>query len=200
MTSVMDLGQSALDQLSTALNRALAVDPYSHQLLRSIDGRSAKVEMTDLNFRLYILADQSGIQLKGQSETPCDVLVKARFIQLLRAAKTGNPRGLSVEGDAELAQVLARIAHRLPGSTWEGISKKIGDGPSRAVERAMQRLSSLIGKTQKTLEYQLVEYFYYEKRMLPPKEEVDEFYGKVRDLTDDLERLKKRVDVLDRGQ
>lgn len=200
MSSSENLAQNALDQISNGLNKALVSDPTSHQLLLSIEGRSAKIEITDLSLSIYVLFTENGIRLQQLAEATSEVLVEAGLMQFLRAAKTGNPRGLSIEGDAELAQVMAQIAHRLPASTWESISKKIGDGPSRVVEKAVQNLSALIERTRKQLEYQVVEYLHYETQMLPSKEEVSNFYDEVRSLSNDLERLRKRVDILDRSK
>lgn len=198
MNAPKSLPRLLLEPLERILNAAFDVDPVAKRGLSELNGRQVLTNIEDLHLVVSIAIQDQKLHLAGPLEDP-QATVRGRLANLAAAARSGNPRGLDVSGDAELVQGLAHLMARVPRAAWESISQRLGDGPAHVLERAAGTLFALLKDTRRRLETHAGEYLQYETRLLPSREEIEIFFTEVAKLRDDLERLGKRIERLDHG-
>ncbi|HEX5314313.1 MAG TPA: SCP2 sterol-binding domain-containing protein [Gammaproteobacteria bacterium] len=199
MSETRSLPAFLLDPASRALNAALAADPEALRTLRTLSGRRVAVEISDLSLVVPLAIAGERIELGGAAEG-ADATVSGRMSALIAAGRSGNPRGLTVAGDAEVVQSLARVTSRLPRAAWERVATILGAGPSRALERLAGSLRKSLEGTRDRLSENVAEYLQYEARLVVSRAELEDFLGEVDRLRADAERLAKRVERLRGGR
>lgn len=198
-TTTRSLPAPLLAAATRALNAALAADPGARRALADLAERRIAVLIEDWNLSVEARIGTERIELTAPGETP-DARVSGKLSQLIAAGRSGSPKGLSVTGDAELVHGLSRALSRLPAAAWERVARTIGDVPARGLERLAGVVRSAFDDTRGRIAETLSEYLQYESRSVATRGEVEEFMGLVDRTRDDVERLAKRLERLERGR
>lgn len=187
-----------LDAAARVLNAALGADPQAHRDLGELAGRRIAILIED--WKLSVEADiaEGRLELVPPGQDKPDAQVSGTLSQLVAAGRSGSPKGLSVTGDAELVHGLSRTMSRLPAAAWEKLAQTIGDVPARGLERMAGFLRGVFTDTRERVSDTLSEYLQYEIRAVASRGEVEEFMSEVDRTRDDVERLAKRLDRLDK--
>ena len=198
--------------LEAALNRAVALDPDTRDALQPLDGRSVVLALdaaeTPLAMRLQVDGDRLRVGPVDAAQTP-DLAVRSTLggvlsfgMQTLLPKLLGKrdddeaavPVGrMRIEGDAELARRLQRLAERFDPDWQQPFSAVFGDvlGVQIANGVAAALRQARVGG-QKLAET-AAEYLTEESRDVVPRAELDAFHDDVDTLRDDAERLAARI-------
>ena len=198
--------------LEAALNRAVALDPDTRDALQPLDGRSVVLALdtaeTPLAMRLLVDGDRLRVGPVDAAQTP-DLAVRSTLggvlsfgMQTLLPKLLGKrdddeaavPVGrMRIEGDAELARRLQRLAERFDPDWQQPFSAVFGDvlGVQIANGVAAALRQARVGG-QKLAET-AAEYLTEESRDVVPRAELDAFHDDVDTLRDDAERLAARI-------
>ena len=188
-----------LDAASRVLNAALGADPQARKDLGELAGRRIAILIGDWNLSVEADIGEGRLDLAPPGKDEPDARVSGTLSQLVAAGRSGSPKGLTVTGDAELVHGLARTMARLPAAAWERLARTIGDVPARGLERMAGFLRNVFTDTRERVSDTLSEYLQYEVRAVASRSEVDEFMSSVDRTRDDVERLAKRLDRLERN-
>jgi len=199
MSTKRTLPDALLRPAQRALNGALGADPAASRQLAELAGRHVVVEISDFELAVPVAVEDDGLVLGGSAEESADATVSGTLASLMRAGRTGSPKGLAVSGDAEVVHGLARAMSRLPGAAWERLAQVIGDVPARGLERFSRALFSTVSDARDRFAATLSEYLQHEARVVVPRTELERFCGEVDRLRNDGERLAKRLERLERG-
>ena len=198
--------------LEAALNRAVALDPDTRDALQPLDGRSVVLALeaaeTPLAMRLQVEGERLRVGPVDAEETP-DLAVRSTLGGVLSfGMQTLLPRLLGkrdddeaampvgrmrIEGDAELARRLQRLAERFDPDWQQPFTAVFGDviGVQIANGLAAALRQARVGG-QKFAET-AAEYLTEESRDVVPRAELDAFHDDVDTLRDDTERLAARI-------
>jgi ubiquinone biosynthesis accessory factor UbiJ len=198
--------------LESALNRAIALDPDTRDALQPLDGRSVVLALdaaeSPLAMRLQVDGERLRVGPVDPEQTP-DLAVRSTFggalslgMQTLLPKLLGKrdddndavPVGrMRIEGDAELARRLQRLAERFDPDWQQPFTAVFGDviGVQIANGVAAALRQARVGG-QKFAE-SAAEYLTEESRDVVPRAELNAFYDDVDTLRDDAERLAARV-------
>ncbi len=198
--------------LEAALNRAIALDPDTRDALQPLDGRSVVLALdaagSPLAMRLLVDGERLRVGPVDAEQTP-DLAVRSTFggvlslgMQTLLPKLLGKrdddteavPVGrMRIEGDAELARRLQRLAERFDPDWQQPFTALFGDviGVQIANGVAAALRQARVGG-QKFAE-SAAEYLTEESRDVVPRAELDAFHDDVDTLRDDAERLAARV-------
>jgi ubiquinone biosynthesis accessory factor UbiJ len=198
--------------LEAALNRAVALDPDTRDALQPLDGRSVVLALdaaaSPLAMRLQVEGDRLRVGPVDAEHTP-DLAVRSTLggvlsfgMQSLLPKLLGKrddddaavPVGrMRIEGDAELARRLQRLAERFDPDWQQPFTAVFGDvlGVQIANGVAAGLRQARMGG-QKFAE-SAAEYLTEESRDVVPRAELDAFYDDVDTLRDDAERLAARI-------
>lgn len=197
--------------LEAALNRAIALDPDTRDALQPLDGRSVVLALDSAEAPLALRMRVEGTQLRvgpADAEQAPDLAVRSslggvlslgmRMVlpRLLGAAADDEaiPVGaMRIEGDAELARRLQRLAERFDPDWQQPFASVFGDvlgvqianGVAAALRQARTGGLKFAGTA--------AEYLTEESRDVVPRAELDAFHDDVDSLRDDAERLAARI-------
>ncbi|BAW00219.1 ubiquinone biosynthesis protein UbiJ [Lysobacter enzymogenes] len=190
--------------LEAALNRALALDPDTRAGLSALDGRSIALHLAEppLAARILVAGERLEVGPVRSSDEP-DLSVRstlgaifAQLPNLLGAARNEQaaPVGkLRIEGDADLARRLQRLAERFDPDWQQPFTAVFGDlvgvQIANAVAGALRHARDAAGAFASNA----AEYLTEESRDLVPRAELDAFHDDVDALRDDVERAAARV-------
>lgn len=190
--------------LEAALNRALALDPETREGLRALDGRSVALHVAAPPLALQVRVHGERLQVGPvDSLVEPDLSVRSTLAGLLSqlpamiglgrddaAAPVGK---LRIEGDADLARRLQRLAGRFDPDWQQPFAAVLGDvvgvQVANAIAAALRHARGAAGEFASTA----AEYVTEESRDVVPRDELNAFHDDVDALRDDVERTAARV-------
>jgi ubiquinone biosynthesis protein UbiJ len=198
--------------LEAALNRAVALDPDTRDALQPLDGRSVVLALDSAEAPLAMRLQVDGAALRvgpvDTEQTP-DLAVRSTLggvlsfgMQSLLPRLLGKrdddeaavPVGrMRIEGDAELARRLQRLAERFDPDWQQPFTAVFGEvlgvQIANGVAAALRQARTGGQKFAETA----AEYLTEESRDVVPRAELDAFHDDVDTLRDDAERLAARI-------
>lgn len=184
--------------LQLALNRALALDEDTRAALATLQGRQVQLHMQSPPLALAITVMDGALQV-GPASGEADLSVRASLSALLRqlpplrrddAAPVGQ---LRIEGDAELARRLQKLAQGFEPDWVEPLTRVFGDvlgmqmanGFAFALRRAKAAAQGFANDS--------ADWLTEESRVVVGREELAAFHDDVDAMRDDVERLAARI-------
>lgn len=223
-TSPFDWKPLAGRTLEAALNRALALDPDTRDGLKPLDGRSVVLsidlpspdpsgaEAAPLALKLTVAGERLSVG-PAQEDAPADLAVRSSLagamsfgLQALLPrllggrrddADDGVPVGrVRIEGDADLARRLQRLAERFDPDWRQPFSAVFGDVLGVQIANAVAAALKQARVGGQKLAETAAEYLTEESRDVVPRAELEAFYDDVDGLRDDAARLAARFSRL----
>lgn len=215
MTSPLDWKPLAGRALETALNRAIALDPDTRDALQALDGRCVVLALaaasasgeTPLALRLTVDGARLRVGPVDPERTP-DLAVRGTLGGVLSfGMRTVLPRllgaqaddeampvgAMRIEGDAELARRLQRLAERFDPDWQQPFAAVFGDVLGVQIANGVAAALRQARDGGRRFAETAAEYVTEESRDVVPRAELDAFHDDVDTLRDDAERLKARV-------
>lgn len=190
--------------LEAALNRALALDPDTREGLRPLDGRSIALHLASppLALRILVAGERLEVGPVRDSDEP-DLSVRStlgailsQLPNLLGSARNEHaaPVGkLRIEGDADLARRLQRLAERFDPDWQQPFTAVFGEVIGVQVANTLAGALRHARDAAGTLAGNAAEYVTEESRDVVPRDELNAYHDDVDSLRDDVERAAARV-------
>jgi ubiquinone biosynthesis accessory factor UbiJ len=215
MSAPLDWKPLAGRALESALNRAIDLDPDTREGLRPLEGRSvvlalsaaAATEQAPLALRLTVDEARLRVGPVDPERTP-DLAVRGTLGGMLSfGMRTVLPRllgahgddealpvgAMRIEGDAELARRLQRLAERFDPDWQLPFAAVFGDVLGVQIANALAAALRQARDGGRRFAETAAEYVTEESRDVVPRAELEAFYDDIDTLRDDAERLKARV-------
>jgi ubiquinone biosynthesis protein UbiJ len=186
--------------LEAALNRALALDPDTRESLRALDGRRVVVRIAAPALALQITVDGERLRVgpvEGAHEPDLAVrgtlgglIAQLPFLKRDDAPPVGR---LRIEGDADLARRLQRMAERFDPDWQQPFSAVFGDVLGVQIAKALAAGLRQARDTAGAVAGSAAEYVTEESRDAVARGELAAFNDDVDELRDDVERLAARI-------
>lgn len=189
--------------LEAALNRALSLDEDTRADLRALDGRSVALTLDSppLALRITVEGDALRVGPVGDADR-ADLSVRSTLSGLLRQLPIlrrddAPPVGqLRIEGDAELARRLQRLAERFDPDWARPFTAVFGDVLGTQIANGIGFALRNARNAGKEFAGSAADYLTEESRDVLGREELEAFHDDVDAIRDDVERLAARVSRL----
>lgn len=188
--------------LETAINRYLALDPEMLGKLAQFNGKVIKLEMTGINKTLYMLPNESGIQVLTEFEGPVDTVLRGTPISLFKMGLVSNAASLLLKGEVEITGD-TRLGHKFKNVfsqmdiDWsEPLAKMVGDGLAYQIHQSGNKLGRWGKETVKSVSTSFSEYLQEESRDVVTDTELNIFNEAVDQLRNNVDRLQARINTL----
>ncbi|QOW21947.1 ubiquinone biosynthesis accessory factor UbiJ [Novilysobacter avium] len=192
--------------LQTGLNRALALDPQTRDSLAALDGRRVALHLSSppLALQIRVAGDQLEVGPVDAAEasdlsirsTLSGLLGQLPFLRNDDAPPVGR---LRMEGDADLARRLQRLAEGFDPDWQQPFARVFGDVVGVQVANALAAGLKQARVVAGELAGSAAEYVTEESRDVVPRAELEAFHDDVDAIRDDVERLVARVGRLRSG-
>ncbi|GAB3387154.1 ubiquinone biosynthesis accessory factor UbiJ [Lysobacter fragariae] len=186
--------------LETALNQALALDPDTRDALRALDGRSIALHLAAPKLAMQVRVSGERLEVGPAPETgEADLLVRSTLgglISQLPFFRNDNapPVGkLRIEGDADLARRLQRLAERFDPDWQKPFAAVFGDVVGVQIANALKAALAHARDAAGAFATNAAEYVTEESRDVVGRDELNAFHDDVDTLRDDVDRVAARV-------
>lgn len=193
----------ALHTLETLINAYLRLDEASIARLSLMRGKIIQLIIKDWDFSFFIVPTVDGIELHEKMNGPASTIIMGNLNALLRTAlaKGSNAalfeNNIEIEGDLDTGEAIRTILSDIDIDWEEHISKIIGDIAAHKLGITVHQLKTKLTTGSETLKKNLKEFLHIELRVLPTRDEMNDFSQDVSQLRHAVERLEARLQRLD---
>ncbi|MBV8667517.1 MAG: sterol-binding protein [Burkholderiaceae bacterium] len=199
VTPLPHLPKPPLAVVPAVINHLLAQEHWARAKLVPHAGKVARLDASVLTLNLKILADGM-LTLAQEDEAPAvSVAVKPANLPLILQNRERAFSYVTVEGDADFANAISQVSQGLHWEAEEDLSRLVGDIAAVRIVAGAKSALHHAKRTQQKLAENLAEYFLEEKPLLMRPQAIAEFAGDVARMRDDVERLAKRIEKLERS-
>ncbi|CAB3810362.1 MULTISPECIES: ubiquinone biosynthesis accessory factor UbiJ [Paraburkholderia] len=190
----------AAKPFAAAVNHLLARESWARERLAPYAGKIARLSCPPVVLTLLVQPD-GYLGAVGETEThqfdvtvsvPSDAL--PAFVQGGQAAVMKH---VKIEGDAEFATVIAKLAEHLRWEPEEDLAKLIGDGPAWRVASVVRTVGQHVQRTGRNLLDTAAEYLLDENPQLVRRTALEDFNVELARARDALARVEKRIERLE---
>ncbi len=183
------------------INHVLAGEPWASSELARHANKTILLQLPLGNLCFEIGADGLLATLKEIDDPSLTLEVSAKALGDL-AGSTGSLReqafkAVKITGDADLAQLLGRLAGQLRWEYEEDLARLVGDAPANFAVRQGKKLVSATHSAATDLLDNVVEYVSEEKKVLLNKRDFIVRKSELSDLRESVDRMEKRIQLLE---
>lgn len=184
--------------LLPGLSHVLAHDEQARKHMATQAGKHLQIDLDGWRMVLAVSIDGYLIQASANAIADVTLFVRKADLPLILQNMQRASAYVRLEGDADLANTISQVAQQVRWDAEADLAKLIGDiAAVRVVQSSKSIWQGLLGH-QRSLQENLAEYLVEEGRLLPAKPEVDYHHNDIVNLRDDVERLLKRIEKLER--
>lgn len=184
--------------ITPIFNHLLADDKVARQQLAAQAGKHAQFDLDGWQLMLAISAD--GYLIAPQPQASADVIIYLRKADLPLILQ--NPKRASayvkLSGDADLANTISNLGQQVRWDAEADLARVLGDIAALRMVQGARSLWQGLQAHQRSAQENLAEFLVEEGRVLPAKLEIEDHHNNIVNLRDDVERLLKRIERLER--
>ncbi|MCA1324043.1 SCP2 domain-containing protein [Herbaspirillum sp. alder98] len=199
MPSLPDLTSiNPMKPAAAVVNHLLAQEPWARQKLVAHAGKLACIDTGAVQLRLKVAADGYVQDAAADQAANVTIRIKLSDLPLIAANRERAVSYVKLEGDADFANAISQLSQNLRWDAEDDLARVIGDvAATRVVSGARGLVDTLVATHRKVTE-NVAEYFLEEQPMLIRPRMLQDFSSDVVRLRDDVERLVKRLEKLER--
>lgn len=182
------------------INHLLAQESWARKLLLPHAGEIACIDAEIIRIRLLVGAD--GLLINADASAPANVTIRIRpaDIPLILQHREQAFSYVRIDGDADFANTISTLSQQLRWEAEADLSRIVGDIAAVRMVGGARSAMTYVQQTHQKLQENLAEYFLDENPLLVRPAEVQEFAAGVNKTRDDVERLLKRMDKIEKQQ
>ena len=190
----------AAKPFAAAVNHLLARETWARERLTPYAGKTARLSCPPVTLILLVQPD-GYLSAVDESETHAfDVTVSVpadAVPAFLQGGQAAVMKHVKIEGDAEFATAIAKLAEHLRWEPEEDLAKLIGDGPAWRIASVARTVGDHALRTGRNLLESVAEYLLDENPQLVRRAALDDFNAELARARDALARVEKRVERLE---
>lgn len=196
VTSAALLDQFASNAATALLNRLLAREAWARDRLAPFAGRSARLAAGPVVLHLGVAAD--GTLLAATGAPSVTISVDSAALPAALFDPQAALRNVQLAGDVEFAQALSFVLQNLRPQPEEELARFVGDAAAVRLVALARAVLSQVREGGARLANTTADYLVAENPMLVARSQVQAFARDVIVLRDAVERLAKRIELLER--
>lgn len=184
---------------TSLLNQALDADPALQQRLCAHGGRTVRVALPGFAATLQVAAGGRLEQPERAGEAPdVDIRIPLDAVLEWQVNRLAARQRICIDGDAELAQLMAEV---LAASHWDAeelLSRLVGDVAAHRILKVWRDRKEQRHDRWQRLAETVSDYMQYESRVVVSRPELEHFNQQVDILRYQLARLEQRAQLLEK--
>lgn len=183
------------------VNHLLAQEPWVAARLQKHAGKTACIDVELFQLRVAIGVDgllQSAEAANSSSVDQVVLRIKPADLALIAQNRERAVSYVKIEGDADFANTLSQLSQDLRWEVEDDLSKLLGDVAAVRLVTAGKNVVENAKRTHQYLQENFAEYFLEENPMLVRPQAVRAFGEQVNKTRDDVERMMKRLERLEK--
>jgi len=182
-----------------ALNHLLSQEPWASEQLRAHTGKIVCIDLSPLTLRMKVTP--TGLLEVASDDAMVNVTIRidAADLPLLLQNKERAISYVKLDGDAEFAQTISDLSQQLRWDSEQQLSRLFGDIAGKRMADTGKAIVNHLQSNAQKLQENLAEYFLEESPLLVRPARVSEFGQEVARTRDDVERLLKRIEKIEKA-
>jgi ubiquinone biosynthesis protein UbiJ len=183
-----------------AINHVLGPQPWARERLAPFAGRIVEFRLLPLpDLRLAITAEGLVAPAGAKAEPDLSINIKPGALPHLLMRDEAIMSHVDITGSADLAQVVQLLFRELQWDYEEDLSRVFGDVVAHRLAGAGRDLFAWQREAGLRTAQNFAEYWTEEQPLIARRDDLAGFSHAVDTLRDDIERLEKRIEILQRG-
>ena len=182
--------------IAAAINHLLSRQPQLREILLPHAGKSARIAVGTLQLQLAV-ANDGLLQAATQAESHVTICIKPADLPQILSNMDRAFSYVSLSGDAELAKAISEVAQGLHWEAEEDLAPFVGDIAAVRITQAARATVQGVRSGGRKFVEQMAEYLLEENPTLLYRKAGEDFAAQVAALRDDVERLGKRIGLLE---
>lgn len=178
------------------INHLLSRQPSLRDKLRLHAGKVACFDLSPIQFKLSVATD--GLLQPAVSESNVTIAIQPANVPRMLSDMDRAFSYVKISGDADFARVISELANELRWDLEEELAPWVGDIAAVRIANAARQFLGTAKSTAQSLAENMAEYWLEENPTLLYRHAGEEFTVEVARLRDDVERLSKRIDIIER--
>lgn len=190
----------AAKPFAAAVNHLLARESWARERLAPYAGKTARLACPPVVLMLLVQPDGYLSAVEETEAQQFDVTISVPSDALPAFVQGGQAavmKHVKIEGDAEFATVIAKLAEHLRWEPEEDLAKLIGDGPAWRVVSVVRTVGEHARRTGRNLLDTAAEYLLDENPQLVRRAALEDFNVELARARDALARVEKRIERLE---
>ncbi len=183
---------------AATLNHLLSRQPALRDKLAAHAGKLARVDAGAIRLSLAIATDGM-LQVPDSGEPNVTIRIDAADLPQLLANMDRAFSYVTISGDADFARTISEVAQGLRWDAEDDLAALVGDIAAVRIVQAARDTAGAVATGSRKLVENLTEYLLEENPTLLYRRTGDDFASAVATLRDDVERLAKRVALLEKA-
>lgn len=197
------LKKYSLKALQIAMNRALVLDESMPSKILPLEAKVLEMIVTPLNVNFFIQFQQGSILLLDSYEQVADTVIQSNPMGLIRLSLLPPSKARSlfndsvhISGNIELGQQVKALFDEID-IDWEGhLAYFTGDVIAHQIGSMFRKGVAIKNQFKASMQNNMTEFLQEELRLLPSKEELNDFFNDVDELSLSLDRLQAHINQL----
>jgi ubiquinone biosynthesis accessory factor UbiJ len=190
----------AAKPFAAAVNHLLARESWARERLVPYAGKTARLSCPPVVLTLLVQPDGYLGAVAENEAHQFDVTVSVSSDALPAFVQGGQAavmKHVKLEGDAEFATVIAKLAEHLRWEPEEDLAKLIGDGPAWRIASVVRTVGEQVQRTGRNLLDTAAEYLLDENPQLVRRAALEDFNVELARARDALARVEKRIERIE---
>jgi ubiquinone biosynthesis protein UbiJ len=192
--------KAASKAFAAAVNHLLAREPWARERMKPYAGKTARLASEPFVLSLVVQPDGLVAPTSEPEAGPFDVTLSAppdALPAFLQGGQGAVMKHVRIEGDAEFATTIAKLAEHLRWEPEEDLARVIGDAPAHRVGLVARSVHEQVLRTGRNLLDSVAEFFLDEQPQLVRHSALDAFNAELSRARDALARIEKRVERIE---
>ncbi|WP_321794326.1 SCP2 domain-containing protein [Caballeronia sp. J97] len=193
--------KTASSGFAAAVNHLLVREPWALERLKPYAAKRVKLSCKPVSIALVVQPDGLFAATTEAEACAFDVTIAVPIDALpafLQGGQAAVMKHVRIEGDAEFATTLAKLAEHLRWDPEEDLARVIGDAPAHRAGLIARAVQEQAQRTGRNLLDTFTEYFLDERPQLVRKSALDAFNAELSKTRDALARAEKRIERIER--
>ena len=197
------LKKYSLKALQKAINQAMRLDEQMPVKLQALNEKVLEMIITPLNVNFFIQFKEGEMLLLDKYEGHADTIIHSNPIGLIRLSLLPASKARSLfndkvrmSGDIELGQKIKKLFDEMD-IDWEGhIAHFTGDVVAHQIGSLVRQGMEFKKQFSQSMRLNVTEYLQEELRIFPSRNELEDFFNDIDQLSLDVERVQARINQL----
>ena len=185
--------------LSKAIKKLIQYDPNSIKKLKPLAGKKVKITIQPINQSIVLLLQDETIEVSTDDNIEVDTTISGKPTALFAMSTNQHIPGLDgvvINGDASTGQFVADFLKNLRPDWEDAWCDLLGEVPGYHVSQLIKTVSSAGKSFVDSVRNSAKEFLLEENRELISEHEMEDFLDQVDDLSADVIRLEKKLQLI----
>lgn len=195
--------KTASSAFAAVVDHLLVREPWARERVKPYAGKCVKLVCGPVSIALVAQADGLFAATTEADAARFDVSIAVPLDAVpafLQGGQAAVMKHVRIEGDAEFATTLAKLAEHLRWDPEEDLARVIGDAPAHRVGLIARTVQEQARRTSRNLLDSVAEYLLDERPQLVRKSALDAFNAELSRARDALARVEKRIEKIERSE